>query len=120
MATPTEQEQATATTLVKSWVEYDERPMEDRDDEGVQALIAWIAAALAAHAAEVLTTERARMRDRLVEIEWKAEGGHWEEAACPACGRGEILSDVDRRMPHYYGHAADCWLADAIRTWTHA
>ena len=40
----------------------------------------------------------------LRRIEWEAEGGHWEEGACPSCREPE----VDRI------HADDCELA-AIR-----
>lgn len=52
---------------------------------------------------------------RLREIEWQGCGcSQKEEAACPACGRGQPLDERDRRIPEFYGHKADCWLAAAI------
>ena len=40
---PSERSMTRAAEIVRGWCEYDERPMEDRDDEGVHTLIEWVA-----------------------------------------------------------------------------
>ena len=52
---------------------------------------------------------------RFREIEWKGCGCPQKaEAACPACDGKQPLTDTDRRLPDWYGHRPDCWLAALI------
>lgn len=59
--------------------------------------------------------DEAKAIEALTKAEWRAEGGYWEEPACPVCGGSPYGAyDPPPTHPTRKGHERDCALADIL------